>query len=237
MDAALEKEAGQLYALPPAEYTAARNARAKELRGEDAALAATVAKLPKPTAAAAAVNRLAREQPSETRELIQAGKRLREAQEAAVAGKGKPDELQKALTEHRAALDQVQREARRLKLSASVLERAVRTIRAASIDPELQRLLQRGLLAEEFESAGFGVDPTLVPPAKKPPGGSRRDGQAEKRREARERLSEARQALSEAQKEARRAERELKRAEGAASLARDRLEEAEAELEQARESL
>ena len=236
MDAALEKEAGQLYALPPAEYTAARNARAKELRGEDAALAATVAKLPKPTAAAAAVNRLAREQPSETRELIQAGKRLREAQEAAVAGKGKPDELQKALTEHRAALDQVQREARRLKLSASVLERAVRTIRAASIDPELQRLLQRGLLAEELESAGFGVDPTLVAPAKKPPGGSR-DGQAEKRREARERLSEARQALSEAQKEARRAERELKRAEGAASLARDRLEEAEAELEQARESL
>jgi hypothetical protein len=237
MDAALEKEAGQLYALPPAEYTVARNARAKELRAEDAALAAAVAKLPKPTVAAAAVNRLAREQPSETRELIQAGKRLREAQEAAVAGKGKPDELQKALTEHRAALDQVQREARRLKLSDSVLERAVRTIRAASIDPELQRLLQRGLLAEELESAGFGVDPALVVPAKKPPGGARSDGQAEKRREARERLSEARQALSEAQKEARRAERELKRAEGAASLARDRLEEAEAELEQARESL
>ena len=166
--AALAKETAVLYALPAAEYTAARNARAKALRTSDRELAAAVAKLPKPSAAAAAANRLAREQPSEVRELIQAGKRLRQAQEAAVAGKAA--DLSTAVAEHRAALERVQREARRLRLSGAVLEQAVRTVRAASVDPELQPLLERALLAEEAEPAGFGLDPSLVPPGLVPRG-------------------------------------------------------------------
>ena len=181
MDASLAKEAAKLYALPAGEFTAARNARAKKLRADDAELAAAVAKLAKPTVAAAAVNRLARDQPSEMRELIQAGKRLREAQERAVAGKGGPDDLQRALADHRTALDRLQREARRLRLSEPVLERVGRTIRAASIDPELQRELERGVIAQEIEAAGFGLDPGLVVPAapKRPPRsapGTRRSG-------------------------------------------------------------
>ena len=168
MDATLAREAKALYELPANEFTTGRNDRAKALRKENPELAAQVAKLPKPTAAAAAVNMLARRDPSEVRALIQAGKRLRDAQERAVAGRRGGENLQEAVREHRAALERVQREVRRLRLSESVLERAVSTFRAASIDPELQPLLERGLLAREVESAGFAIDPSLaVAPAGK----------------------------------------------------------------------
>ena len=241
MEASLAKEAGKLYALPAGEFTAARNARAKKLRAGDPDLAAAVAKLPKPTVAAAAVNALARDQPSEVRELIQAGKRLRTAQERALAGKGEPDDLQLAIGEHRAALDRLQREARRLELSDAVLERVVRTIRAASLDPEAQRLLERGLLAEDLEAAGFALDPGLVVAAK-PKRGSpktepRRDADAEKRRKAEERLAAAEEALTTAQANAERAESDLRRAEKAVATALRKVEQAAADVERARGAL
>ena len=121
----LAREQLKLYGLPQAEFTAARNARAKELRKDDPELAATVAALPKPTAAAAALNELVREDPSEARALIQSGKRLREAQEAAVAGKRGAD-LTKAIDEHRAALDRMQRDLRRRKLSGATVDKAAK---------------------------------------------------------------------------------------------------------------
>jgi hypothetical protein len=237
MDAQLTKEAATLYALPAGEFTAARNARAKKLRAKDAELAAAVAKLPKPTVAAAAVNRLARDQPSEVRELIQAGKLLRQAQERAVAGKGGPDDLQGALADHRAALDRVQREARRLGLSEPVLERVGRTIRAASVEPELQKLLERGALAQEVESAGFGLAPGLVvaaPPKRAPAKGPKDDA---KRKKAQQRLDAAEEALAEVEEEARRAEDELRSAEKAVVAVRRKVERAESDVERARKAL
>ena len=84
---ALVRETEKLYGLDPTEFTAARNARAKALKKDDPELAAAVAALPKPSVAAAALNELLREDPSEVRALIQSGKRLRQAQEAAVSGK------------------------------------------------------------------------------------------------------------------------------------------------------
>ena len=86
----LVRESQQLYALPLSEFTAARNARAKALKPKDPELAAAVAALPKPSVAAGALNELVHEDPSEVRALVQSGKRLRQAQEAAVAGKKAP---------------------------------------------------------------------------------------------------------------------------------------------------
>ncbi len=225
-----------LYGLPPEEFTAGRNARAKELKADDAELAAAVAKLPKPTAAAAAVNRLAREEPSEVRALVQCGRRLRAAQEGALAGKSQ-GAVTAATREHREALERVRREARRLKLSDAVLERVSSTLRAASVDPELQPLLERGTLAREVESAGFGLDPALVAaaPAKRAP--KRDDGAAKRRaavQEAQKRLREAKRTATAAEQERRRAERELRTAEQAAERARAAVEEAEEALERAR---
>jgi hypothetical protein len=235
----LAREKLKLYGLPQAEFTAARNARAKELRTDDAELAATVAALPKPTAAAAALNELVREDPSEARALIQSGKRLRSAQEAAVAGKRGAD-LQKAIEEHRSALDRMQRDLRRRKLSGATLDKAGKTLRVASVDPELQPLLERGTLHEDLTAAGFGLDPGIVAAARKGESTTREapDSAAqEKRREkARERLQAARTALTEAKRAARKAEAEQREAERRAETAQREVERATKEMERAQEA-
>jgi hypothetical protein len=235
VEAALAREAGALYELPAAEYTKARNERAKALREKSPELAAEVAKLPKPTAAAAAVNRLARREPSEVRALIQAGKRLRDAQEKAVGGRAGGEKLQEAIGEHRAALERVQREARRLKLSEPVLERVVSTFRAASIDPGLQPLLERGLLARELEASGFALDPSLAVARPAPKRQAR--PRAEPRKAARAELKAARERLADARREAAAAERALKQAQRKADQAASVLGEAEAEVEAAERKL
>ncbi|MDX6398238.1 MAG: hypothetical protein QOJ43_1646 [Gaiellaceae bacterium] len=213
----LLREQKRLYGLPAAKFTTARNARAKELRKDDPELADAVAKLPKPSVAAAAVNELVREDPSEVRALVQSGKRLRAAQEHAVAGKGDAP-LPGAVQEHRAALDRVQRELRRRKLSAPTLEKAIQSVRVASVDPELQPLLERGTLHEDLHAAGFGLDPSLVPSrGKKPsPKPARADAAAAKKRErlrtARKGLEVAEAALDEATRRAKAVQRDLDRA-------------------------
>lgn len=236
MDAALAREAGALYELPADEYTKARNERAKALKPDDPELAAEVAKLPKPTAAAAAVNRLARREPSEVRAVIQAGKRLREAQERAVGGRAGGEALPEAIKEHRAALERVQREARRLKLSDSVLERVIATFRAASIDPELQPLLEKGLLAREIEASGFALDPSLAV-ARPVPKRQAAEQKAPPKRAARAELKAARERLAEARRTASAADRALKQAQRKADQAASALQEAEAEVEAAEAKL
>ena len=230
----LVRESQKLYGLPLSEFTAARNARAKALKPKDPELAAAVAALPKPSVAAGALNELVHEDPSEVRALVQSGKRLRQAQEAAVSGK-KGADLNEAIAEHRGALDRVQRDLRRRKLSGPTLEKATQTLRVASLDPELWPLLERGLLHEDLTASGFGLDPGLVParatpkpkPAAKKPAPPKPDKAAEKRRrEARERLREAKAALAEAEKRARTAERELQRARADLERAQERADEA-----------
>lgn len=228
------QETAALYALASEEFTKARNARAKELRPKQAELAAQVEKLPKPTAAAAAINHVARDDPSEVRALVQAGRALRTAQESALSGKS-PGAVSGATNEHRAALERVLREARRLGLSGAVLERVASTLRAASIDPELQPLLERGLLAREVEAAGFGLDPALaaaVPPRKV--GGKRKNDDGKRKlavQAARERLTEAKRAAGDAERERKRLARELEAAGKALERAQASVAKAERELD------
>jgi hypothetical protein len=235
----LVREKLKLYGLPPTEFTAARNARAKELRKDDPELAATIAALPKPSAAAAALNELVREDPSEARALIQSGKRLRAAQEAAVAGKRGAD-LQAAIEEHRSALDRMQRDLRRRKLSGATVDKAAKTLRVASVDPDLQPLLERGMLHEDLTAAGFGLDPGIVPAGRKRESAKRevpdRAAQDKRRSEARERLQAARAALTEAKRAARKAEAEKREAERRAENAQREVERATEEMERAQES-
>ncbi|MGZ8782197.1 MAG: hypothetical protein ACXWZB_01720 [Gaiellaceae bacterium] len=215
----LARETLKLYGLPRDQFTAARSARAKELKRDDAELAAAVAALPKPSVAAAALNELVREDPSEARALVQSGKRLRSAQEAAVAGK-KGTDLNAAITEHRGALDRVQRDLRRRKLSGATLEKAVQTLRVASLDPDLWPVLERGTLHEDLTASGFGLDPGLVPARPKAanavrsaPAKPRPDRRAEeRRRDARDRLREAEAVLAQAKRDLERAATEVERA-------------------------
>ena len=158
----LVRETQKLYGLPLSQFTAARNARAKALRKSDPELAAAVAALPKPSVSAGALNELVHEDPSEVRALVQSGKRLRQAQEAAVSGK-KGADLNEAIKEHRVALDRVQRDLRRRKLSATTIDRATQTLRVASLDPELWPLLERGLLYEDLTASGLRSRPRHRP--------------------------------------------------------------------------
>jgi len=236
----LVRETQELYGLPLSQFTAARNARAKKLRKSDPDLAAAVAALPKPSVAAGALNELVHEDPSEVRALVQSGKRLRQAQEAAVTGK-KGADLNEAIKEHRVALDRVQRDLRRRKLSGATVDKATQTLRVASLDPELWPLLERGLLHEDLAASGFGLDPGIVParpkqdrkqkpaakkaaPAPKPK--PDRKAAEQRRREARERLRAAKAALAEVEKRAREAARELERARAEVERAQQRLDRA-----------
>ena len=227
---ALAKETQKLYGLPLSEFTAARNARAKELKQRDPELAAAVAALAKPSVAAAALNELVREDPSEVRALIQSGKRLRQAQEAAVAGKQGAD-LNAAVKEHRAALDRVQRDLRRRKLSGPTLEKAMRTVRATSVDPELQPLLERGILHEDLTAAGFGLDPDLVPARPKQAAAAKPEAKPKAKPKPdpklRARLKAAETELAAAEKRAEGALRELERAKREVEQARRAVDEAE----------
>lgn len=228
----LARETQKLYGLAPSEFTAARNARAKSLKKDDADLAAAVAKLPKPTVAAAALNELVREDPSEIRALIQSARRLRQAQEGAVTGKRGGD-LDEAVREHRDALDRVQRDLRRRKLSGPTLDKATQTLRVASLDPGLHPLLERGLLHEDLTASGFGLDPGLVPArprkraaaAKAQPREDKRASER-RRREAERKLETAEEALAEAQKQAKKALRDVERAEAEVERARTLVDDA-----------
>src|ERR671936_687467 len=87
MDGELERELDRLYALPPGEFTSARDELAKRLRADGRReLADQVKQLRKPPVAAWLVNRLARERELDIQRLLKAGETLRDAQADAAAG-------------------------------------------------------------------------------------------------------------------------------------------------------
>ena len=153
------------------------------------------------------------------RALIQSGKRLRQAQEAAVSGK-KGADLNAAIQEHRGALERVQRDLRRRKLSGPTLEKALQTLRVTSIDPELQPLLERGILHEDLSASGFGLDPSLVPARPAQPKAKPKPDP-----KLRAKLKAAETELADAEKRAEQALRDLERAKQGAERARRALDE------------
>lgn len=206
----LENELDRLYGLPPAEFTSARESLAKKLRADgDGAEAARVKTLRKPTAAAAVVNRLARDERMNVRALLTAGERLRDAQASLLRG-GPPDAVHKAANDERKAIAALLRAARKDSPGDAVLRRVEETLRAAAVDEEARRLLELGRLTRELEPVGFGLTGmtiALKPRRKKavPP-----DPDARKRREE---IARAKAELEAARSRAREAARELARAE------------------------
>ena len=83
----IQQAAEQLYGLPPGDFTRARDAHAKELRGDGERDAANAVKaLRKPTVAAWALNQLTRRRKKDLAALLSAGENLRAAQEELLAG-------------------------------------------------------------------------------------------------------------------------------------------------------
>src|SRR6185437_974930 len=144
--------ADDLYGLPLEEFTAARDAAARELRrAGDREAAAELAKLPKPTPAAWAANQLARTEPDVIQALLDAGEELREAQAEAVGGGGGAG-LREATAAEREAVDAAMAAAAELKpggrpLSRAMADRLRATLHAAAADDAVREALAAGRLA------------------------------------------------------------------------------------------
>ena len=151
----------ELSIVEPDSFTAARNARAKELRAaKEKDRAAVVAKLPKPTWTSWALNVLARDQPDEVEAWLAAGDALDAALNGAQAGDR--EAVREAQQGERAALGRaVDRVGAILtgagrKADDQAVQRVTGTLRAAVTDPAARDRLVRGVLAEDIEAPSFG---------------------------------------------------------------------------------
>ncbi len=146
-----------LYSLPPEEFTAARNALAKELKAAGKKdEAAAVAKLRRPSVAAWALNQVARTKADLVEAALAAGQELRAATEATVAGEA--GELRAASAAERTAANAVVKAAAaHLGARAEALTPALlATLRVAALDDEVADELRRGVLTSDQEQPGFG---------------------------------------------------------------------------------
>lgn len=156
---ALDDKIDDLYKQPLAEFTAARNALAKSLSGDDAK---RVKALAKPSVVSWAVNQVYwRSRPVYDR-LLKSGERLRKAQIAAL--EGKPAEVRAANDAHRHAIAEAVAEAERAAAahgSKPSPDALARTFESLSVAPEAPE--PHGRLTEALQPAGFealaGVTP------------------------------------------------------------------------------
>jgi hypothetical protein len=238
----LEAELDDLYALPPEDFTRARNDLAQRLKqAGQVDDAASVKQLRKPTVPLWAVNQLARRHVDEIRALLETGSRLRAAQQAALLGES--DELRAATAEERRLVRSLTQQGELLLEQAGHSadpKRIAGTLRAAAVDPSGRELLEQGRLSEELEASGFGAVagmeiPVESKPKKKPkdPSPAVRRRQEERLRKLRERVTKAKQDVTKAERDAARAETALEEARRKAAQATDALRRAEAELEEA----
>jgi hypothetical protein len=217
-----------LYGLPLEEFVAARNELAKALKREGKADASKqVAKLRKPSAVAAAVNRAARRMPRLVESLIAADEALRAAQ-----SKTHGDQLRAAMQAQRDALRAlVELASAELGGANPAQARAAQsTLQAAAADGALRDRLRRGALEDELEAPGFDALAGLsiaAPPApapkaeEKPPPPSQAHARERELERERERLKqeERKKRLAEAEQLEREAERLTDEADGLAEQA------------------
>jgi hypothetical protein len=258
----------RLYAAPLEDFVAERTRLAKELRAAgDRDAAAEVARLPKPTAPAWALNRFAREQPGVVGKWLDVAEALR----AASADPG--PELREAMAAHREATsgliaavrDQARPNGR--PLSEPMIERLRALLQTALTDPEQGERLRAGRIVEGDEDedgpalpdppAGTRPRSKAKAKAKAEPDGKtaaqerRERERAERVAELEARVDDARAQLERRQEQAaerreaaaaagerlREAQRTLHRSESEASAAEDAAQEARAAAREAEREL
>jgi hypothetical protein len=217
-----------LYGLPPDRFVPGRAAVTRELRAagrrEEAAV---VARLPKPSVAAWAVNQLVRSQARAIASLFEAGQGLRDAQSEVLAGRGGGPALRAAAERERTAVDALVKAARGLltsdghEPSAATLDRVGETLHAAAVDDDAQQLVRDGRLERELLHVGFGLGDAAVAPARRatsarrkrvPDGVARARGAATRARDS----SDNRERIARERAESQRAERDRAKARKAA---------------------
>ncbi|MEZ2389512.1 hypothetical protein AB6813_08165 [bacterium RCC_150] len=146
-----------LYSLVPSAFTAARTARAKEVKASgDAELAKQIGKLPKPSTAAWAVNMLVRAGAEEFGSVLELGTSLARAQE-----EHDPEALRTLGQQRQPVLSAAVERACKVaegfgvKVSAAAALEIESTLRAAMTDPAAAEALRSGLLVRSLSTNGL----------------------------------------------------------------------------------
>jgi hypothetical protein len=157
-DVDVESVADELYGLPPAEFTAARDTRSAAAKGDgDRDLAAAIKKLARPTAAAWLANLLVRERTEQVEQLLELGAAMREAQ-AELAG----DQMRQLAVQRRQIVSALGREAGQLAadlgqpVSRTIREEMEGTLEAALADPDAGDALRSGRMTTSLRYTGLG---------------------------------------------------------------------------------
>ena len=166
----VEEVADELYALPPEQFTAARNARALAAKAAgDREVAARIAALRKPTVLGWLVNLMVRELPEEIGGFLDLGDALREAT-ATLSG---PELRQLSGQRHRLVQAFV-RQARELarqagyRITEDVARGLEETLAAALTDPAVAEQLRTGRLTSGLTPTGFPAPSTGTVRARPP---------------------------------------------------------------------
>ena len=225
--------ADDLYSLPLADFTPARDALVKEHKA-DKALAASIKGLRKASVAAWVVNLLVRRDPDQVDQVLAVGEALRDAQDNLDA-----TQLREFTKQRRQLTASVTTAARRMareegvRTTESVAEQVEATLTAAMLEPDAARAVRSGLLVTSLSATGLGdldlsgavalpealgfsakarpvaaPDPTQRPQLHVVPDP---DADAKARAAADERLADARTLLKEHEKEHRAARRSVEK--------------------------
>ncbi|MDQ0029446.1 hypothetical protein [Arthrobacter bambusae] len=244
----------ELYTLVPSAFTAARTARAKEAKSAgDPELAKQIARLPKPSTAAWAVNMLVRHGTKEFAGVVELGASLGRAQEQQdhdrlrTLGQQRPRVLGAAVEQARAVAEGLG-----VKVSGAAAMEIEATLRAAMTDPAAATALRSGQLVRSLATNGLepvdlsgavaiaGALPVVEVGKEEPDDGGQRRGRAEAKREradSERQREKAQAALAEAERNADKADLELAQAEREKSEAVRRSERLAVEVKAAKDKL
>jgi hypothetical protein len=216
----VQEIADELYVLPPASFTAARDDAAAQARAEGARdLAKQIAELKRPTQGAHLVNLLALRRPDVVSGLLTLGEQIRAAQGTVPAA-----QVRELSTQRRTAISDALAICRELAAQAgsgeptgAQLSEAETTLAAAMADDSAAEVVRAGRAVKALSYAGFGAGfgaagpirsatparpgarpPSGAAPAEGPPVDAAAQRRADERRREAERLARERLARAEA---------------------------------------
>jgi DNA repair exonuclease SbcCD ATPase subunit len=237
----LDAVADELYGLPPAEFTAARNRYAQAAKkAGDRALADQIAALRKPTVSAWAGNLLARERQDEVGPLLQLGEALRRAHR-----KLDGEQLRQLNRQQRELVYALSRQAKQLAaqagqpLSDQTVREVEETLHAVLADPEAGEAFAEGRLTKPLSvTVDLTGLPTTATGKTRPRPAPVRDlpRRPAKKKPARGRAAEqAAEAARDEERARREAELQRRREEAELQRRREEVEQAERQAREAEE--
>jgi hypothetical protein len=250
-----EIDVSDLYGLPLAGFTSARNALAKQARTQgDREQAERIGGLPKPTLSAWVLNMLARLRKEELAELVRSGEQAEAAQAEVLAGGGDGGQLREASERLRRLARGLAAEGGEILVKGGhaareqTLLRVARALEAGAATAEGRRQLQRGESTVEPQAAGFDLfaQPSTPPsgkprrtaagkPSRQPDESAQRRAQAEARQAARRAAEAVRAELRERRAERAEAEAASRQAERTALVKQREAEQAQQRVERSRQ--